>query len=89
MNNQQFYSGKVIWITGASSGIGEALAVRLGTWDTRLILSSNQPEELERVKASLLLEPENVLVLPIDLGEPVVLAEKAKEALNAFGTLIS
>jgi dehydrogenase/reductase SDR family member 7B len=85
MNNQQFYNGKVIWITGASSGIGEALAVKLASWNTRLILSSNQPEELDRVKASLPLKAEDLIVLPLDLGEPDSLAEKAKEALKAFG----
>ena len=49
MKNQKYFEGKVIWITGASSGIGEALAIKLSGLNTRLILSSNQPEELARV----------------------------------------
>jgi dehydrogenase/reductase SDR family member 7B len=85
MTNQKYFNGKVIWITGASSGIGEALAVQLSSYNTRLILSSNQDEELLRVKSSLRLKPEDVYVLPLDLSEPETLEGKAKEALKAFG----
>jgi dehydrogenase/reductase SDR family protein 7B len=85
MKNHKFYDGKVIWITGASSGIGEALAVRLSAFNTHLILSSNQDEELARVKAGLKLKPENVCILPLDLNDPDSLPEKAKNALKAFG----
>jgi dehydrogenase/reductase SDR family protein 7B len=87
MNNNKYFDRKVIWITGASSGIGEALAVLLSGWNTRLILSSNQWEELERVKAGLHLKPEDVYVLPLDLGDPASLEEKAKEALKVFGRI--
>jgi dehydrogenase/reductase SDR family protein 7B len=87
MKNHKFFDGKIIWITGASSGIGEALAIKLSAYNTRLILSSNQGEELERVKVGLYLKPENIYVLPLDLGDPASLEDKAKEALKAFGRI--
>jgi dehydrogenase/reductase SDR family protein 7B len=87
MKNQKFFAGKVIWITGASTGIGEALASVLSSYDTRLILSSRRKEELEKVKAGLKLGPENVYVLPLDLSEPSSLPEKANEAEKAFGKI--
>jgi short-subunit dehydrogenase len=87
MGNQKFYDQKVIWITGASSGIGEALCVMLSNWSTRLIISSRRKEELERVKATLSLKAENVYVLPLDLNDPDSLQTKAKEALAAFGRI--
>jgi dehydrogenase/reductase SDR family member 7B len=85
MTNQKYFEGKVIWITGASSGIGEALAVLLSAYNTRLILSSNQDEELLRVKSRLRLKPEYIYVLPLNLNEPASLESKAKAALKAFG----
>lgn len=87
MNNKNFYSNKVIWITGASSGIGEALALKLSQWDTKIILSSRRKDELERVKSSLKLPADKVYVLPLDLGDAKSLEKKAEEALSAFGRI--
>ena len=43
--------GKVVWITGASSGIGEHLAYELAGVGCKLVLSARRKGELERVKA--------------------------------------
>ncbi len=87
MNNKNFYNNKIIWITGASSGIGEELAIQLSGFNTKLILSSRRKEELERVKASLKTDPDNVYILPLDLNQPDSLEAKAMEALKAFGNI--
>ena len=42
--------GKVVWITGASSGIGEYLAYELVKYGCKLVLSARRKAELERVK---------------------------------------
>ena len=42
--------GKVVWITGASSGIGEYLAYELSKYGCKLVLSARRKDELERVK---------------------------------------
>lgn len=42
--------GKVVWITGASSGIGEELSLQLAALGARLVLSARRENELERVK---------------------------------------
>ena len=63
MNQSAYYRNKVIWITGASSGIGEELARQLATFGAQLVLSARNQEKLSTLKASLT-KPENHLVLP-------------------------
>jgi len=45
-----FYKDKVVWITGASSGIGEALVYELAKQKAIIVISSNQQDELDKVK---------------------------------------
>jgi len=61
--------GKVIWLTGASSGIGEALARELSKYRCHLIISSRNEKELIRVKNEIeenSMEPP--MILPLDLS---------------------
>jgi short-subunit dehydrogenase len=60
------FSGQVVWITGASSGIGEALALAFAREGAQLVLSSRRAEELERVRRACA-QPDRHLVLPLDL----------------------
>ena len=78
------YRNQVVWITGASSGIGEALAHEFAREGAKLILSSNEDEELARVKQACGRDDE-VVILPLDLMKADELAGKAQEALAAFG----
>lgn len=75
---------KVIMITGASSGIGEALAYLLAEKSAYLILSARRRAELERVKSNCS-HPENIRVLPMDLADSFSIPNKAKEAETFFG----
>ena len=79
-----FFANKTVWITGASSGIGEALAIRLSAEGAQLILSSRRIPELERVKAACA-NPGRVKILPVDLLDTGSLRDKTAEALSAFG----
>ena len=75
-------AGKTIWITGASSGIGEALVYACAAQSANIILSARRTQELERVSAQA---GANTYVLPLDLCEPDTFASKTEEAINAFG----
>jgi dehydrogenase/reductase SDR family protein 7B len=77
-------SKKVIWITGASSGIGEASAYKFVKEGFQVILSARNIEALEKVKSSSS-NPQNCKVLPLDLIEQASFEEKTKEAIAAFG----
>ncbi len=61
------FSDRVVWITGASSGIGKALAVELARRGARIVLSSRKLDELNAVKKDLP-RAESHFVLPLDLG---------------------
>jgi short-subunit dehydrogenase len=63
------FTNKVVWITGASSGIGEALAVAFAQKGAKLVLSARRKEELERVKLMLKISDDQVLVLPMDVTD--------------------
>jgi len=78
------FNDKVIWITGASSGIGEALAFAFSAARAKLILSSRRLEELERVRNACS-NPEMVMVLPLDLLDASSLEGKTAEAIACFG----
>ena len=81
------FSGKVVWIVGASQGLGEALTLYWAAAGARLILSSRSIDKLELVKTACLqhTSAENILLLPIDLTGPAHALETAAEtAFSAF-----
>ena len=78
------FTNKVVWITGASSGIGKALALELSKQDAKLILSARNEEKLEAVKKAC--ENDDMIkVLPLDLENYANLESKVAEAINWFG----
>ncbi|WP_372638825.1 SDR family oxidoreductase [Fodinibius sp.] len=79
------FKNKVIWITGASSGIGEALAYALHDRGARLIISSRREEALANVKNNCSGNPENIHILPLDLTDTGTLDDKARQALDRHG----
>ena len=78
-------NNKVVWITGASSGIGEALCYELVKHDCKLIISSRRKEELERVKKQCNTDAANIELLPLDLSKLPSPEQYAQKAIDAFG----
>ncbi len=79
--------GKVIWITGASSGIGEALAVELSKRGCKLILSSRRESALIESRSKCSGDESNIAILPLDLEKTDELTTKAKAAEKLFGRI--
>lgn len=79
------FENKVVWITGASSGIGEALTYALGQRGARLIISSRRRETLEQVRQQSPGNQSNIKIIPLDLAEGDTLHQKAEQALSTFG----
>src|SRR5688572_929881 len=77
---------KVIWLTGASSGIGEALAYELANKGAKLILSARRKEELERVKSNCNeAARKDIRILPLDLAQAESLEGATQAAIQLFG----
>ena len=70
-------TGKVIWITGASSGIGEALARSASSDSTKLILSGRRVDALQSLADELSAE---TLVLPFEVTDYSALADIVDQA---------
>ncbi len=83
-----YFDGKVIWITGASSGIGEALVKELAMNTTsKIILSSRKEEQLFAVAGKARLSPDRFAVLPLDLALYKDMPEIAAKAVEKFGKI--
>jgi 3-oxoacyl-[acyl-carrier protein] reductase len=77
-------TGKTALVTGASGGIGGALAAALHAQGATVALSGTRREALEQAAAAL---GERTHVLPCDLGDPVATEELVKQAEAAMGKL--
>ncbi|CAG5134015.1 unnamed protein product [Candidula unifasciata] len=72
-NQPASLKGKVVWITGASSGIGEYIALCLAEAGCRLVLSARREQLLEKVKERCLLiskgklSEDDIMVFPLDV----------------------
>lgn len=75
-----------IWITGASSGIGEAAAFYYNEAGYQVILSGRNEAKLQQVKAESTY-PESCYVLPLDLEAISSFELKTTEAIQAFGRI--
>ena len=76
---------KTIWITGASSGIGEALAYELEAKNCNLILSARNEQALKQVKLNC--KSNNVQVLAFDLVDFNNAKATAAKAIAMFGKI--
>lgn len=61
------YDEKVIWITGASGGLGRELAIALASYNVKLILSARQDDKLKETQRLANLTADRCLIAPLDL----------------------
>jgi dehydrogenase/reductase SDR family member 7B len=84
----KFFQHKRIWITGASSGIGEALALAFAEQGAHLILSARNEKELNRVAAQCMAAGAvSALVQPLDLAQADSLAGHVQTVLRQTGKI--
>ncbi len=80
------FNNKVIWVTGASSGIGKGLVEHFSKMNCKLIISARNNDKLEAIKQASK-TPENIAVITFDLAEIDNLKTVVKTAINYFGNI--
>jgi short-subunit dehydrogenase len=80
------WNGKVVWITGASAGIGEALARAFWQRGASLVLSARRPQELDRVRHELgSRQGQSVMILPMDISDTRAAPAWVQQVADTFG----
>jgi len=87
MSKTDLFSGKIVWVTGASSGIGESLVHEFTERGARVIASSNDVAGLERVKADCGEKSIFVSCAPFDLSETVEIERLVEQQIKNFGRI--
>jgi short-subunit dehydrogenase len=77
------FHNKVVWITGASSGIGEALAYAFAAEGALLVLSARREEELQRVAKAC----GNAYVLPFDMLSLAEHTDRVNDVIKTYGRI--
>jgi NADP-dependent 3-hydroxy acid dehydrogenase YdfG len=77
------FSGKRVWVIGASSGIGEACANALLSHGAKVALSSRRVERLNQI--ALNRSNDQTLVIPLDVTDDAQLQDGYKTILGAWG----
>jgi NAD(P)-dependent dehydrogenase (short-subunit alcohol dehydrogenase family) len=78
---------QVVVITGASSGIGRAAALRFGRAGAAVVLAARNQEALRQVEREITAEGGRALVVPADVADPNHVQRVAQTAVQHFGRI--
>ena len=84
---KDFFADKTVWITGASSGIGEALVNAFTKGGSRVIASSNDDTGLKRVAESCSVMKGSITTIPFDLSETTGIEETVADIIRKEGRI--
>ena len=80
------WKNKVVWVTGASSGIGAEIAKQAADAGARVILSARNEAKLQEVKQSIK-NTDDHLVLPLDLSQSENFSELVDQVMSKYGQI--
>lgn len=78
------FSDKIVWVTGASSGIGEAVALAFVAQGAEVIASARSEDKLQAIKMHSA-APERFHVVPLDLADSDSIPRVAEKVIAQFG----
>ena len=79
-------SDGVAWITGASSGIGHALALELAQRGWRVVVSARRAEKLEAMKQEVA-DPDSIIPMPLDVTDPEAVQATVAKIIAEHGPI--
>ena len=78
--------GKVVWITGASSGIGKALTEECAAQGAQIVLTARRLEELEKVRSGLV-NPDQHISVVADITDESQVRTAYEQVLSEKGRI--
>jgi short-subunit dehydrogenase len=87
MANDKTFEGKITWITGGSSGIGEALVKEFAARGAVVIASSNDLAGLEKVKKECNPNSDKIHCVPFDLSDTSNIENIVNQQISLFGRI--
>jgi 3-dehydrosphinganine reductase len=86
----QFFDKKKIFITGGSSGIGKALAIKLSGWGAHVYIAARGQERLDKALAEVKAAAkgsQTIGAVQMDIADRQAIKNVAKEVLESLGGL--
>jgi short-subunit dehydrogenase len=87
MKNKSFFKGKVILVTGASSGIGRATSLILSQFDSKIVLVSRNEDKLISLKEEIQSKSGQALVIKTDMCSFDDTQRMVKETIFKWGKI--
>lgn len=84
---QNAFHDQVVIVTGASSGIGRAIALQLAGQGAKVAIAARRAERLEQVAAECRQRGGEALAVPTDVGEETQCKTLVEKTVAAFGRL--
>ena len=81
------WNNKVVWITGAGSGLGKALAFEFAHYGANIVLSGRREAPLLSVSEEISTKDARSLVVPCDVTKPAEIEEAITTIIDTFGQL--
>ena len=81
------FEDKVVWITGASAGIGRAMALRFAREGAHLALSARREDRLAELVAEIEALDRRALAVPCDVTDDATVADAVARTVDHFGHL--